>query len=86
MQFAVVIERDKAGYSARVLDFPECTAVGSTLEEVERRIKEALEQHLEQMLLAGETVVEPATRCCYVEVDMARIRDAVQWEQGLSSE
>ena len=43
MRYAVVIEKTETGYSAYVPDLPGCVSVGHTREEMERRIREAIE-------------------------------------------
>lgn len=73
MKFAVVIEQAENNYSAYVPDLPGCVTVGDTLDEVKRMIQEAVDFHVEGMLLHGETVPDSTSRCCYVEVDMERI-------------
>ena len=45
-RYAVVIEKGE-GNGAYVPDLPGCVATGTTIEEVEREIQEAIEFHLE---------------------------------------
>jgi predicted RNase H-like HicB family nuclease len=78
VKYAVVVERAENNYSAYVPDLPGCVAVGDTLDEVEQLIREAIEFHLEGMLLDGDPVPEPATQCCQVEVDLTRIAAAAR--------
>jgi len=47
MRYAVVIEKAENSYSAYVPDLPGCIATGSTVEETEKLIREAIELHLE---------------------------------------
>lgn len=68
MRYAVVIEKAEGNYSAYVPDLPGCVAVGDTLEEIEETIREAIEFHVEGMLLNGESIPEPSSLCQYVEV------------------
>ena len=42
MRYAVVIEQAQGNYSAYVPDLPGCVATGSTVEDVERDIREAI--------------------------------------------
>ena len=56
MKFAVVIEKAESNYSAFVPDLPGCIATGSTLEEVENQIREAIEFHIEGMRQDGEEI------------------------------
>ena len=60
MKYAVVIERARSNYSAYVPDLPGCVATGSTIEEVEKEIREAIEFHIEDMRQDGERVPEPS--------------------------
>jgi predicted RNase H-like HicB family nuclease len=67
MKYAVVIEESSNGFGAYVPDLPGCVAVGDTLEEVERLIREAIDFHLEGMQEDGVAIPAPRTRCEYVE-------------------
>jgi predicted RNase H-like HicB family nuclease len=66
MRYAVVIERAKANYSAYVPDLPGCVAVGDTIKEVEREIREAILFHIEGLKEDGLPVPEPVTVVQYV--------------------
>ncbi len=68
MRYAIVIEKSETGYGAYVPDLPGCVAVGATLEETERLIREAVEFHLEGMREDGESPPEPTSLAEYVEV------------------
>ncbi len=61
MKFAVIYEKGKTGYGAYVPDLPGCVAVGKTLPLVQRRIREAIELHLQGMLEDGERIPEPTS-------------------------
>jgi predicted RNase H-like HicB family nuclease len=67
MKYAVIIERGPNNYSAYVPDLPGCVSTGTTLEEVERNIKEAIELHLEGLREEGYPIPEPSTHCQYIE-------------------
>jgi predicted RNase H-like HicB family nuclease len=47
-------------------------AVGSTYEETEQLMREALEIHLASMREDGDPIPEPTTRICTVTVDVGR--------------
>ena len=48
MKFAVIVERDEDGYYvASVPELPGCHTQAKTLDELTRRIKEAIEAYLE---------------------------------------
>ena len=68
MRYAVVIENAGANYSAYVPDLPGCVATGATLPEVEKRIREAIEFHLEGMREDGCAIPEPSSHVEYVDV------------------
>lgn len=59
MKYAVLYEKTSTGYSAHVPDLPGCIATGRTLEETEKRMREAIEMHLEGMREDGEPIPEP---------------------------
>jgi predicted RNase H-like HicB family nuclease len=66
MRYLVVIEegpdsRGVMSYSAFSPDVPGCVATGKTREEVERRMREALQSHIEWMLEDGDPLPEPHT-------------------------
>ncbi|MGQ0833419.1 MAG: type II toxin-antitoxin system HicB family antitoxin [Gammaproteobacteria bacterium] len=68
MRYAVVIEKAEGNFSAYVPDLPGCVATGSTLEETEAAIREAIEFHLEGLRADGEPIPDPSSRVDYVEV------------------
>ena len=68
MKYAVVIEKSETGYGAYVPDLPGCVAVGETVGDTERLIREAIEFHLEGLREDGIAVPEPSTMTQYVEV------------------
>ena len=68
MKYAVVIEKAKSNYSAYVPDLPGCVAAGRTVSEVEVRIREAIELHLEGLRQEGYVVPEPSSSVEYIEV------------------
>ena len=66
MRYALVIEKAKANYSAFVPDLPGCVAVGDTVEEVEREIRDAIRFHIEGLKEDGLPVPEPTSIAEYV--------------------
>ena len=60
MRYAVVIESAGSNYSAYVPDLPGCVATGSTLEEAEAQIREAISFHLDG-LRADNLPIPPAS-------------------------
>ena len=71
MKYLVVIEPTGTGFSAYSPDLPGCVATGATEAEVEREMREAMEFHVEGLVLEGYPVPEPSTRSAYLEVGAA---------------
>ena len=68
MKYAVVIERSPNNYAAYVPDLPGCVSTGATEDEVVRRIREAIEFHLEGMREDGLPIPEPLSTVAVVEI------------------
>jgi predicted RNase H-like HicB family nuclease len=66
--YAVVYERTENNYAAYVPDLPGCVATGRTKHEVERRIRAAIQLHLEGMLEDGQKPPAPTTTTDSVEI------------------
>ena len=58
--YAVIIEGSKGSYSAYVPDLPGCVAAGSTIDEVEQLIRQAIDLHVERLRERGEAVPPPS--------------------------
>jgi len=67
-EYLVVFEKTKTGYSAYVPDLPGCISTGKTKKDIERNIKEAIEFHIEGMILDGEKIPEPTLNYGFVKV------------------
>jgi predicted RNase H-like HicB family nuclease len=63
----MIIERGARDYSAYLPDLPGCVATGKTVEEVKRRMREAVELHLRGMREDGLPIPEPTSTVEYVE-------------------
>jgi predicted RNase H-like HicB family nuclease len=60
--YLIVIERaDDGGYGAWAPDLPGCVALGETVEEAERQMREAVAFHIEGLRHHGEPVPAPTT-------------------------
>jgi predicted RNase H-like HicB family nuclease len=70
MKYLIVIEQTKTGFSAFSPDVEGCIATGSTREEVEKRIKEAIEFHLEGLRVEGYSIPEAHTYSKYLELSV----------------
>lgn len=68
MKYAIVIEKAESNYSAYVPDLPGCVATGTTLDEVESQIREAIEFHVQGLREDGESVPKPSSQVEYIEV------------------
>jgi predicted RNase H-like HicB family nuclease len=68
MKYLIVIEETSTGYSAFSPDLEGCVATGSTREEVERTMREAIEFHLEGLRKEGYEVPTPHSYSTYLEV------------------
>ena len=67
MKYAAVIEKADGNYSAYVPDLPGCIATGSTVQEVEAELREAIAFHIEGMREDGTPIPEPTSRVEYIE-------------------
>ncbi len=67
MRYAVVIEKAETNYSAYAPDLPGCVATGSTPEEAEHEIREAIRFHLEGLAEDGIEPPRPQARLAYIE-------------------
>jgi predicted RNase H-like HicB family nuclease len=68
MRYAIVIENAGSNYSAYVPDLPGCVAVGESIEETERLIREAIKFHLDGLREDGSPIPPSSSRVDYVEV------------------
>jgi predicted RNase H-like HicB family nuclease len=66
--YVALIEKTGTGYSAHVPDLPGCIAAAESYGETVKLIHEAIEFHIEGMLLHGEHVPPPSTLVELVEV------------------
>ena len=67
-RYAIVVERAEKNFAAYVPDLPGCVTTGATLEETERRLREAIELHVAGMRQDGCPVPEPSSVVDYVEI------------------
>lgn len=68
MRYAIVIEKAATNFSAYVPDLPGCIATGDSIEDVESRIREAIEFHLEGLRADGLSPPTPSSQVEYVEI------------------
>ena len=68
MRYAIVIESAGNNYSAYVPDLPGCVATGSSVEETESEIREAIQFHLKGLRADNLPIPPASSRVDYVEV------------------
>jgi len=68
---AVIFERAQSNWAAHVPDLPGCVTTGSTLEETERNVREAITGHLQTLREFGEPIPEPTSIAREIEVSPA---------------
>ena len=66
--YLIVIEGEDDSFSAYSPDLPGCVAAGSSMDEVEQLMKEAIEFHLDSLRQHGESVPAPHSSARYVGV------------------
>ncbi len=71
-RFLIVIENAGENFSAYSPDLPGCVATGSTREETERRMYEAIEFHLEGMAEDNLPIPESTSFAEYVVIGPGR--------------
>lgn len=67
-KYSVIYEPGESNWSAYVPDLPGCIATAKTREQLERRIREAIEFHIEGLRSHGEPVPPPTTEVGTVAV------------------
>ena len=68
-KFLIVIEKTPHGFSSFSPDLPGCIATGKTKKTVEKRMKEAMEFHLEGLLTEGEKIPQSHSYAKYCHVN-----------------
>ena len=67
-RYLVIFEKAGDNYSAYSPDIPGCIATGSTRNEVENNIREAISFHIEGLVKDGLPLPEPDSFTEYIEV------------------
>jgi predicted RNase H-like HicB family nuclease len=67
-RYLAILEPTSTGFSAYAPDLPGCVTTGRTRAEVEANMREAIEFHIEGLMLGGLPVPEPSSDSAYVEV------------------
>ena len=68
MRYAIVIEPAGDNFSAYVPDLPGCVATGSTIEQTESAIRDAIVFHLAGLRADNQPIPPASIRVDYVEV------------------
>jgi predicted RNase H-like HicB family nuclease len=68
MKYLIVIEPTATGFSAYSPDLPRCVSTGSTLEECESNMHDAIAFHLDGLREEGEPIPPAKTSATFVEV------------------
>jgi predicted RNase H-like HicB family nuclease len=68
MRYLIVIEKAATGFSAYSPDLPGCVSTGSTHDEIEKNIREAIEFHVAGFRQEGYELLLPSTYSIYVDV------------------
>ena len=67
-RFLVIIEKGDQSYGAYSPDLPGCVAVGDTIEEVEKNMREAIAMHIQGMIEDQKPIPIPRTTAEYIEI------------------
>jgi predicted RNase H-like HicB family nuclease len=67
----IIIEKDNDSYGAYTPDLPGCVAVGSTREEVEEKMYEAINFHIEGLKEDGIPIPESRSIAEYIVIPQA---------------
>jgi predicted RNase H-like HicB family nuclease len=68
-RYAIVIEKADSNYSAYVPDLPGCVATGSTVEETEELLREAINLHINGLREDGLEIPDPSSVVEYLELE-----------------
>lgn len=66
-RWLVIIEKTPNNLSAYSPDLPGCVATGANREEIEERIREAIQMHIDGMREDGLEIPEPSSVAEYIE-------------------
>ena len=76
MEYPIFIHKDqKSDYGVTVPDLPGCFSAGSTIEQAIENAKEAIECHLEGLLLDGDPI--PVKKPLEQHLDNPNLKDAI---------
>ena len=67
-EYTVIYEPGESNWSAYVPDLPGCIATAKTREQIERRIQEGIEFHIERLRMHNEPVPQPTVEAGRVAI------------------
>ena len=67
-RYLIVIEQTSPGFSSYSPDLPGCVSTGTSREEAEKNMREAIEFHVDGLRQEGYPVPEPQATSSYVEI------------------
>ncbi len=59
LDYLIIIEPTKTGFSAYCPDLPGCISVGDTVEQTRENMQEAIELYIEELIESGENIPLP---------------------------
>lgn len=59
-EYTVIYERGERNWSAYVPDLPGCIATGRTRQDIENKVREAIDFHIEGLIARGAPVPVPS--------------------------
>ncbi len=68
MKYLIIIEKSSGGFSASSPDLPGCISTGSTPEETEQNMREAITFHIDGLREDSYEIPTPTSRSSYVEI------------------
>jgi predicted RNase H-like HicB family nuclease len=71
VKFAVVFEKAENNWAAYVPDLPSCITAGTTLDEAESNIREAIEGHLKTSAEFGDPIPKPTSVAKQIDISPA---------------
>lgn len=67
-QYLIIIEKAKRNYSAYSPDLPGCVATGKSVDQVKKKMRDAIEMHLKGLREDQSPIPEPASLADYISV------------------
>jgi predicted RNase H-like HicB family nuclease len=70
MRYIIIIEKAENNYSAYCPDLPGCVAIGDTIEETKRNMREAVAFHIRGIIEDGDPIPTPS-EAEWIEIPIA---------------